>query len=143
MEYKKYGDTYLVRIKRGEEVMEKLSELCRKENILLASIEGIGAASKVVMGCFDFDTRHYAKTTYEGCGTLELSSLVGSVTELNGEPYLHVHVTFAGEDGIAHAGHLNETVIAVTAEIVVRCLDGHAKRSFDEETGINLINLAL
>ncbi|MBQ9826304.1 MAG: DNA-binding protein [Firmicutes bacterium] len=140
MEYKKFGDTYVVRIMRGEEVMSELTELFNKENIRLATIEGIAAAGKIVMGCYDFDTKFYKKSVFEG-QTFEVSSFLGSVTEFEGKPYLHVHVCFAGEDGIAHAGHLNEAVIAVTCELFVKCIDGEVKRAFDEETGLNLFSL--
>ena len=140
MEYKKFGDTYVVRIMRGEEVMAKLTELFNKENIRLATIEGIAAAGKIVMGCYDFDTKYFKQTVFEG-QTFEVSSFLGSVSELNGEPYLHVHVCFAGEDGTAHAGHLKEAVIAVTGELFIRCIDGHVGRTYDEVTGLNLFDL--
>ena len=43
MEYRKYGKRYVVRIDRGEEVIAKLQELCEKEDIGLACIEGLKA----------------------------------------------------------------------------------------------------
>ncbi|MBR5730501.1 MAG: DNA-binding protein, partial [Firmicutes bacterium] len=124
MEYRRFGDTYVVRLQRGEEILTKLMELCRSENIRLAHIEGLGAAGKVTVGCYNVEEKHYYKSQYEG-GTFEITSLTGNVSEMNGEPYLHVHMSFAGEDGIGHGGHLNEAVIAATAEIFVRCIDGH------------------
>ena len=137
MEYRKFGDTYVVRIQRGEKIIEQLTSLCKKENIRLGSIEGLGAAGKVTVGCYNVEEKHYYKTTFEG-GTFEITSLTGNISEMNGEVYLHVHMSFAGEDGIGHGGHLNEAVIAATAEIFVRCLDGHVGRAHDEETGLNL-----
>lgn len=137
MEYRKFGDTYVVRIQRGEEVMDQLTVLCKAESIHLASIEGLGAAGKVTVGCYDVDKKQYFKATFEG-GTFEITSLTGNVTEKDGEVYLHIHSSFAGEDGIGHGGHLNEAVICGTAEIFVRCLDGRVGRAHDDETGLNL-----
>ena len=45
MDYRRFGNTVVVRIDRYEEVMEKLAEICEKEGILLGSISGLGAAS--------------------------------------------------------------------------------------------------
>ena len=36
MEYRKVGDTFIVRMDRGEEVTAMLTGLCEKENIRLA-----------------------------------------------------------------------------------------------------------
>ena len=44
MKYRYYGDRLLVRLDRGEEVMASLLSLAEKENIRLASVQGIGAA---------------------------------------------------------------------------------------------------
>ena len=98
MEYRKFGDTYVVRIQRGEEIIEQLTALCKIENIRLGSIEGLGAAGKVTVGCYNVEEKHYYKTTFEG-GTFEITSLTGNISEMNGEVYLHVHMSFAGEDG--------------------------------------------
>ncbi len=43
MEFRKSGNTIAVRIDYDDEVMEKLTELCKKENIVSAAVSGIGA----------------------------------------------------------------------------------------------------
>ncbi len=35
MEFQKFGNNYVVRIDKGEEVLQKLKEVCEKENIKL------------------------------------------------------------------------------------------------------------
>ena len=57
MEFKKFGDTYVVRLDRGEEIIASLTELCAKENIVLGSIEGLGAADHVVVGLYNVGTK--------------------------------------------------------------------------------------
>ncbi len=54
MEYRKFGSHYLVRIDRGEEVMESLMKMCREERILLGSVSGLGAADYAEIGIYDF-----------------------------------------------------------------------------------------
>ena len=41
MEYRKFDDTYVVRLNKGEEVIESLKDLCKNENIELAEITGL------------------------------------------------------------------------------------------------------
>ena len=50
MDYRRFGNAVVIRIDRNEEVMEKLAEVCGKENILVGSISGLGEASDVGMG---------------------------------------------------------------------------------------------
>ena len=50
MEYKKFGNTLIVRLDRGEEVVDRLLELARREHITLASVNGLGAADDVTVG---------------------------------------------------------------------------------------------
>ena len=50
MQYKKYGDTYAVRIDLNEEIMQSLKALCEKEDIHLAQVDAIGAANRAVIG---------------------------------------------------------------------------------------------
>ena len=47
MEYRKYGDTYYVRMDRGDEIIENLLDLCRKEQIASCTYSGIGGCERV------------------------------------------------------------------------------------------------
>ena len=42
MEYRKFGDTYIVRIDRDEEVLTQLKVFAEREQVKLASITGLG-----------------------------------------------------------------------------------------------------
>lgn len=50
MEFRKFEDTYVVRLDRGEEIIASLTELCAKEHISLGAVQAIGAADKTVTG---------------------------------------------------------------------------------------------
>ena len=43
MEYRKYGETYLVRMDPGEEILEQLEHVTRQEQIRLAAVQALGA----------------------------------------------------------------------------------------------------
>ena len=69
---------------------------------------------------------------------MEITSLLGTITEKEGEPYLHLHINLCREDMSVIGGHLNECRISATCEMVVRKLDGAVGRRLDSEVGLNL-----
>lgn len=138
MEYAKYGDTFLVRLDPGDEIISSLKLLCEQEKISLAHVSGLGATKKAEIGAFDMDTKEYFSKTYEGL--YEIASLEGNITTKENKPYLHLHMTIGNEKkGECHSGHLNEAVIGVTAEIFVNRLNASVDRVFNEEVGANII----
>ena len=52
MEYKKIGETYYVRMDRGDEIISNILEICRKESILSAVFSGIGGCSNAELQVF-------------------------------------------------------------------------------------------
>ena len=137
MEYRKFDNTFVVRINRGEEVIAKLTELCKKEGIKAASVEAIGAADHVVIGLYDVEKREYHKHIVDE--PMEITSLLGNVTTKNGETYIHLHINVCREDMTVLGGHLNECRISATCEMFVKTVDGVIERRVDEkETGLNL-----
>ena len=47
MEYRVYGQDVVVRMDRGEEILDCIRQVCEKEHILLGSVSGIGAIGEV------------------------------------------------------------------------------------------------
>lgn len=138
MEYRKFNDTYVIRLNKGEEVIESLKNLCRDEDIKLAEITGLGASDFVEIGVFNIYTKEYNTKVFEGM--FEITSLVGNVTRKDGEVYLHIHINFGDEDGLVKGGHLVKSRISATSEIILRKIDGEVGRKLDEEIGLNLLN---
>lgn len=137
MEFRKFADTYVVRLEKGEEIIASLQALCAKEKITLGSVEGIGAADRAVIGLYDVGQRQYHKTELNG--PMEITSLMGSVTQKDGEVYLHLHINLCNREMEIMGGHLNECRIGATGEIFVRTLPGKVERQLDEKvTGLNL-----
>ena len=137
MEYRKFNDTYFIRMDRGEEIISSLTKFCRKENVSLGSVEALGAADHVVIGLYDVAARQYHK--YLFAGPMAITSLLGSISTKEGEPYLHLHINLCREDMHVIGGHLNECRISATCEMVVRQIDGIVERELDDAvTGLNL-----
>lgn len=136
MEYRKFGNQYVIRLDRGDEIIGALKDLAKKEGIGLASLTGIGAAGQVTAGVFDTREKMFKGHTWTG--DLEITSISGNMNTMNEEPYTHVHVTIADEQGHAFGGHLTEAVISGTGELVLTELKGLVDRTFDEQTGLNI-----
>lgn len=137
MEYRKFDDTYVVRLNKGEEVIESLKDLCKNENIELAEITGLGASNLVEIGVFNVNTKEYNTKIFEGM--FEITSLIGNVTRKDGEVYLHIHINFGDEEGLVKGGHLVRSIISATSEIVVRRINGKVGRKLSNEIGLNLL----
>ena len=138
MQYRVFGDTYVVRLQRGEEVLACLRELCEKESISLGTVSAIGAVNHVVVGVYRVDEQKYVANTFDG--VMELTSLMGNITEKDGEPYLPLHATYEDLTGKVIGGHLNEAVVSATCELFVRKVEGHVGRRLDPETGLNIFD---
>lgn len=138
MQYRVFGDTYVVRLQRGEEVLACLRELCERESISLGTVSAIGAVNHVVVGVYRVDEQKYVANTFDG--VMELTSLMGNITEKDGEPYLHLHATFGDLTGKVIGGHLNEALVSATCELFVRKVEGHVGRRLDPETGLNIFD---
>ncbi len=138
MEYLKSENKYIVRIDRGEEILEKLNELCKKEDITLAGIYGIGACDYVKIGLFNVETQNYTCTELHGM--MEITSLTGNVTTKDGEIYLHLHINVADEELKVRGGHLNACRIAATCEIILTTVKGSVTRKVDPVIGLNVFD---
>ncbi|MBR6185700.1 MAG: DUF296 domain-containing protein [Clostridia bacterium] len=136
MEYKKFGDTYLVRIDLHEEIMQALQCFCGKEHIGLARVEAIGAADHAVLGVYDLKKKEYYPEEIHAF--MEIISLNGNITAMDGKPYIHLHAALADQQHVIHGGHVLEMRVGATCEMFVTVLDGKVERRKDEELGINL-----
>jgi len=136
---KKTGDTYFVRIDKGEELVQSLDNFCKENQIKLGIIQGIGATSQITVGYFDTKQKKYFSNQFEG--DFEIAPLVGNITTMDGKTYLHLHVTFGDKKFGSHSGHLNKAVISATFEGVIMVLDGEMERYHDEEIGLNLLKI--
>ncbi len=137
MEYTKCGNTYVVRMDKGDELVESLLGFAKKENIKFAAVSGIGATNDVDFGCFNTKIKQYKGINMKG--DFEITSLVGNINTMNGESYIHLHINIADENGNIHGGHLKRANISVTGEIVITAIDAVIDRRFDGEVGTNLL----
>ena len=136
MEYRRFNDTIVVRIDRGEEILAKVREVAEREHIALASVEALGATDDFTVGVYKPEERRYFPIRFTGAH--EIVSLTGTVGTKDGAPYLHLHLAAGNETGSVVGGHLTEARVSVTCEMILRLIDGAVDRQADEAIGVNL-----
>jgi hypothetical protein len=137
MEYRRFENTYIVRIDRGEEILEQVKALSLKENIKLASVQALGAVNDFTVGVFKPAVKKYDANSFQG--NYEIVSLTGTINTMNGEFYPHLHMSAGDETGKVVGGHLNRAVVSAVCEMVVTVIPGTVDREFSEEIGLNVL----
>jgi predicted DNA-binding protein with PD1-like motif len=121
----KFEDVLFISVEPGEDVLNSLNEIIKKNNIK-------NAAVLTAYGTFDRIHLHWVTTTgfppveyYEKDeGPYEVLSIGGVI--VNGEP--HLHVTVSNRKG-AYGGHLHEGCrVLYVFEMVLGILDGPEMR---------------
>ncbi len=136
MDYRRFDNTIVVRMDRGEEILEQVKEIALKENIKLAHVQALGAVNAFTVGVFLTDEKRYQANEFEG--SFEIVSLTGTINTMNGQFYCHLHMSAGNENGEVFGGHLNRAMISATCEMIIQIIDGCVDRKLDEDTGLNL-----
>nr|WP_325298353.1 PPC domain-containing DNA-binding protein [uncultured Dysosmobacter sp.] len=137
MDYRKFGNTYIVRLDKGEEILEQVKALALREHIKLAAIQALGAVNDFTVGVFDTVEKQYHANSFQG--TYEIVSLTGTIDTMKGDFYCHLHMSAGDGQGHVVGGHLNRAVISATCEMVVTEIPGAVDREFSQEIGLNLL----
>ncbi len=139
MKYLKKGNKYVVRIDKGEEVIEQIRKICMQNNIKAGSISGIGATDRVKLGLFNTNTKNYMSK--ELTGSYEIVSMIGNISTMKDEVYLHIHIGVSNENMNLFGGHLNYCYISATCELIIEEIGLDVDRKYNDEIGLNLYNI--
>lgn len=134
------GERLILRLDRGEEVIERLTTFCVDHGIAGATLSGIGAVKDAELGYYDLGSFSYrSQTIAEVC---ELVSLLGNVARLDdGSTFVHAHATLGDRDLRLRGGHLVRATVAVTVEVALDPLPQALARAFDPEVKLKLLEL--
>ena len=139
MKFKKINETYIVRLDKGEKVIETLKNFCFNNEIKCGYFSGIGSLDEAELAHYIVRNKKYTSEKYSQ--PLEIVNLTGNITTMDNEVYLHCHAVLSDVQMEAIAGHLKEGIVGATAEIVFVKLDAEINRKFDEKIGLNLMEL--
>lgn len=139
MKAKKFTNKFIVRIDKGEEIVETLKQFCKNNNIKLGSIVGIGATNKATIGLFNATTKKYLSK--ELTGDYEIAPLLGNISTMDDKVYLHIHANLCDSKHHSFGGHLNSAVVSATFEAIIEVIDGKINREFNDKIGLNLFKM--
>ena len=138
MDYRRFDHTIIARLDKGEEILEQVEHIVRKEHITLATVQALGAINEFTVGVFYTDEKEYHANEFSG--HFEIVSLTGTINTMNGDFYCHLHMSAGDEKGQVFGGHLNRAMVSATCEMVITILDGTVDRKLDPEIGLNLFD---
>jgi predicted DNA-binding protein with PD1-like motif len=136
MDSTRNDDRIYARLDRGERVLEQLEALRERYGIENGFFQGIGAVDEVTLAHYDVDDQHYAESTFEEA--FEVTSFSGNV----GPDKIHAHITVAGPDYRARAGHCSGARVSGTFELIIWTSEAPVlTHRYDEATGLDVFDI--
>ena len=138
--YRTSGDKYVLSLDNHVEISEALAAFCKDLDIRCGAVYGLGAICEATFRFLDPATKQYVDKTFRE--QMEITNLTGNISEKDGEPYLHVHLTCSRRDYTCVGGHLLNARISGACELLVTDFGlTRLKRRHDEETGLKKISI--
>lgn len=139
MNYREYGDQFVLRLDPGEEVISEIKRFSEENEIGSGKVMGIGVLREARLSYFDprqGEFHHQEISEY-----LEMISLLGNISIMDGEIYPHLHVTLSDASFNVIGGHLSSGEIGITGEIFIEPFGPKLERKHYQETGYRLLVL--
>jgi predicted DNA-binding protein with PD1-like motif len=131
------GPAHILKPPFGSDLLKELESFVRAKGINLAWLSGIGAVSRATIRYYDQVKKDWIDLELDR--RLEVASMWGNVSLLNGEPIVHLHAVLADEQGHCYGGHLGNNTHVFNLEILLNTLSGPAvTRKMDPETGLTI-----
>ena len=138
MRYSKADTTWVIKLEKGEEVVQSLTEFCISEHIQNGVLSGIGAVDVLKCGYYALSEKKYYFTEYTEL--VEVASLSGNIMLKEGIPFIHMHGVFTDTKNNAFGGHVAEMRVGVVLEVILTPLSSVITRIYDESIGLYLMN---
>ena len=111
---------YFVRLEPGDELIRSLIRFAREQEVDAALLTGIGSLAEVELGVGGGRDRLHRRSHL--AEPLEACSLTGTLTLVDGEPFPHLHGSFARADHTLIGGHVYEAVASTVVELAVQMI---------------------
>jgi uncharacterized protein len=123
--------TYQLVLAPGTEAMGAIEAFVTANHIASAHFEGLGACTDAVLAYWDPAIRDYRRTPYRQ--QMEIISIVGDAAPTPSDGAgLHAHMGVAFADGTMHGGHLFETHVSPTMELVLSASTTPLRRRYED-----------
>lgn len=140
MTYSFDGFNYLIKLNKGEQLLEALEQFAAKTQIQGAWMNGLGGALSMTLGFYDLEAKEYLWNTYEGL--YEIAGLTGNIAlDEQGKAVFHLHGTFGDQNNQSLSGHVKDLTAAATVELFVHRAYQPIRRKHDPEAGLATLDL--
>jgi predicted DNA-binding protein with PD1-like motif len=138
MSYRKLdvGKNFLVRAEHDSDLIKFITELTKKNGIVIATFTAIGALKRAKLGFYDQTKHEYSETLLST--PQEIASCVGNVSIKDNEPFVHAHAVLADQNGNTNAGHLLEGKVFAAEIHLTELIGRKLERKHDSVTGLSL-----
>jgi predicted DNA-binding protein with PD1-like motif len=127
----------LVRLPRGSDLLQGLTEAAQKLGIHAGTVQAIGAVDGLTVAFFEPEEKEYEPLRFDE--HYEITSSLGNVSLKDGQPFVHVHVTASDRQGGVVGGHLLEGSTVFLIEAYFRALGGKAPvRRQEDDLGLSV-----
>ncbi|MFH1587420.1 MAG: DUF296 domain-containing protein [Candidatus Diapherotrites archaeon] len=126
METKKSGNTVLVRLDKGDELISSLERACEENGVEGGMVFGLGALSsmKIITAA---STNKLAPEFEEIKGPIEIASATGNVSKKEGKVFVHLHASLGlmrdvdsgNSESQSYNTHISEGIISLTGEFYI------------------------
>jgi uncharacterized protein len=131
------GRIFLERLPHDGDLLKVLNAFCREQGVRAGYLSVIGAVKRGVFSSYEQGKQIYETVTLEE--ELEITHCQGNVSLLEGQPFVHAHISFSRAKGETLAGHLMDGTILFAGELVLREFLGPDRvREKDPVTGLHL-----
>ncbi len=129
------------RMEPGEDILRTIEAVSSEHGVRAGQLTLIGAVSMASLGFFDRESMEYKTFTVNK--DLEVVSCMGNIASTHeGGLIVHAHMVVADQDGKCYGGHLMPGCeVSVTIELIITEMDDDVKRTRDEATGLNLLDI--
>ncbi|MCU7619001.1 DNA-binding protein [Chryseobacterium sp. PBS4-4] len=137
--YTKTPTGFLMVLREGDDVVSSIENLVKTENIPSASFTGIGFASDVTFGFYDFNAKKFNPKTFK---KVEMGSLTGSIAWNEKGPSIHIHGVATDDKFNAFGGHILSLHVGTgSMEIYVTLIDKKLERKIEQPLNANVLQL--
>ncbi len=144
------SEVYFARLRPGEELFKRITEICKEKNIERGVIlSGIGSLCEVgfrdLKTTIDLPVNVDKTNLMEEFGPYELLTLEGNIVPLvgtfgalkDGDPVVHLHATLGTAYGNLFGGHMFKATIFTTTEIfIAKIKNSSVKKKQSQVTGL-------
>lgn len=137
--YTKTPTGYLMVLREGDKVLEHIENLAKTEKIPSANFTGIGFASDVTFGFYDFEKKKFNPKTFR---KVEMGSLTGSVAWNEKGPSVHIHGVATDDQFSAYGGHILDLKVGTgSMEIYLTTFSDKLERKIEQPLNANVLQI--